>query len=58
MTGSAKGLGRQIAVEFAKLGSTLILIDIDDVENKKTLELIKACGLSSKRIFAYHCDLK
>jgi hypothetical protein len=30
ITGSAKGLGRQLAIEFAKRGSTLILLDYDD----------------------------
>jgi all-trans-retinol dehydrogenase (NAD+) len=57
ITGSAKGLGRQIAIEFAKRGSILILIDRDDNENNKTVELLKATGLNSKRIYAYHCDL-
>ncbi len=53
-----KGLGRQLAIEFAKLGSILVLLDIDDNENRKTVELIKATGHSSKRVYAYHCDLK
>lgn len=57
ITGSAKGLGRQLAIEFAKRGSILVLIDIDDPENGKTVELVKSTGLSSKRIYAYHCDL-
>ena len=57
ITGSAKGLGRQLAIEFAKRGSILVLIDIDDLENGKTVELVKATGLNSKRIYAYHCDL-
>lgn len=57
ITGSAKGLGRQLAIEFAKRGSILVLIDIDDIENGKTVELVKSSGLNSKRIFAYHCDL-
>lgn len=50
-------IGRQIAIEFAKRGSVLVLIDVDDKENNQTVELLKASGLSSKRIFAYHCDL-
>jgi len=58
ITGTAKGLGRQLAIEFAKRGSIIVLLDIDDNENSKTVELVKATGLSSKRIFAYHCDLK
>ena len=58
LTGSAKGLGRQLAIEFAKRGSILVLLDMDDVENSKTVELCKAAGLSTKRLFAYHCDLR
>ena len=58
ITGSAKGLGRHLALEFAKLGSILVLIDVDDSENEKTIQLLKSEGLHSKRIFAYHCDLK
>lgn len=58
ITGSGKGLGRQLAIEFAKRGSILVLIDIDDTENGKTVELVKANGLNSKRIYAYHCDLR
>jgi len=57
ITGSAKGLGRQIALDFAKRGSVLILLDNDDVENNKTVDLVKSSGLSSKRVYAYHCDL-
>lgn len=58
ITGSGKGLGRQLAIEFAKLGSLLVLLDNNDNENKKTVDLIKAIGCSSTRIYAYHCDLK
>jgi len=57
ITGSAMGLGRQLSIEFAKRGSILVLIDIDDKENGKTVELVKATGLNSKRIYAYHCNL-
>lgn len=58
ITGSAKGLGRHLAIEFAKLGSILVLIDYDDAENQKTIELISSKGLNTSSIFCYHCDLK
>ena len=32
--------GRHIALEFGKKGSTLVLLDVDDVENKKTVTFI------------------
>ncbi|CAF0710608.1 unnamed protein product [Brachionus calyciflorus] len=58
ITGSGRGLGRSLAIEFAKRGAILVLIDIDDTENSKTVELVKTTGLNIKRINAYHCDLK
>lgn len=58
ITGSAKGLGRQIALEFAKRGSVLVLLDFDDDENANTADLLKSTGLPQKRIFTYHCDLR
>jgi len=58
ITGAAKGLGRQLAIEFAKRGSILVLIDIDDIEIDKTVGIIKSTGLNSKRIYTYHCDLR
>ncbi|NXI95252.1 RDHE2 dehydrogenase, partial [Psophia crepitans] len=54
ITGSANGLGRQIALNFAPLGATLVLWDIDDEGNKETSRLVQNDG--AKRVFAYHCD--
>lgn len=50
--------GRQLSIEFAKRGSILVLLDIDDVENAKTVEILKSTGHNSKRVYAYHCDLR
>ena len=47
-----------MAIEFAKRGSILALLDLDDAENAKTVEILKTAGLNSKRIYAYHCDLR
>ncbi|XP_009287594.1 PREDICTED: epidermal retinol dehydrogenase 2 [Aptenodytes forsteri] len=54
ITGSANGIGRQIALSFAPLGATLVLWDIDDEGNKETSRLAQNTG--AKRVFAYHCD--
>ncbi|KAM9260858.1 epidermal retinol dehydrogenase 2-like [Cariama cristata] len=54
ITGSANGIGRQIALNFAPLGATLVLWDIDDEGNKETSRLAQEKG--AKRVFAYHCD--
>ncbi|KAM9574856.1 epidermal retinol dehydrogenase 2-like [Guaruba guarouba] len=54
ITGSANGVGRQVALNFAPLGATLVLWDIDDEGNKETCRLAQKNG--AKRVFAYHCD--
>ncbi|NXV74306.1 S16C6 reductase, partial [Atlantisia rogersi] len=54
ITGSANGIGRQIALKFAPLGATLVLWDIDDEGNKETSRLAQKNG--ANRVFAYHCD--
>lgn len=41
ITGAASGLGRAIALEYAKLGSKLILWDIDEVGLNETKALVK-----------------
>ncbi|NWX24980.1 S16C6 reductase, partial [Aegotheles bennettii] len=54
ITGSANGIGRQIALKFAPLEATLILWDIDDEDNKETSRLAQKQG--AKPVFLYHCD--
>ncbi|KFQ09186.1 Epidermal retinol dehydrogenase 2, partial [Leptosomus discolor] len=54
ITGSANGIGRQIALKFARLEATLVLWDIDDEGNEETRRLAQENG--AKRVFAYHCD--
>ncbi|NXE79643.1 RDHE2 dehydrogenase, partial [Cochlearius cochlearius] len=54
ITGSANGIGRQIALNFAALGATLVLWDIDDKGNKETTRLAQNNG--ANQVFAYHCD--
>ncbi|NXN37190.1 RDHE2 dehydrogenase, partial [Rhinoptilus africanus] len=54
ITGSANGIGRQLALNFAPLGATLVLWDIDDEGNKETSRLAQKNG--AKQVFSYHCD--
>ncbi|EPB79284.1 hypothetical protein ANCCEY_01577 [Ancylostoma ceylanicum] len=45
ITGSGSGLGRGMAIEFAKLGSKIVLWDINEkgnMETKKMLDDLKA----------------
>uniref|UniRef100_A0A663E1X6 Short chain dehydrogenase/reductase family 16C member 5 n=1 Tax=Aquila chrysaetos chrysaetos TaxID=223781 RepID=A0A663E1X6_AQUCH len=47
ITGSANGIGSQIALNFASLGATLVLWDMDDEGNKETSRLAKKNGKRS-----------
>ncbi|XP_068022816.1 epidermal retinol dehydrogenase 2-like [Melanerpes formicivorus] len=54
VTGSANGIGRQIALKFAPMAATLVLWDIDDEGNEETSKLAQQLG--ARRVFTYHCD--
>uniref|UniRef100_A0ABM5GBL4 Short-chain dehydrogenase/reductase family 16C member 6-like n=1 Tax=Pogona vitticeps TaxID=103695 RepID=A0ABM5GBL4_9SAUR len=56
VTGSANGIGRQIALNFARLGAVLVLWDIDEEGNEKTTELVRANG--AQAVHTYKCDLR
>ncbi|XP_066480507.1 epidermal retinol dehydrogenase 2 [Tiliqua scincoides] len=55
ITGSANGIGREIALNFARLGAILVLWDIDEEGNKDTSELVKKNGALA--VYTYKCDL-
>ncbi|XP_060627658.1 epidermal retinol dehydrogenase 2-like [Anolis sagrei] len=55
ITGSANGIGRELAIQFARLGSILVLWDIDEEGNNETGELAKANGALA--VCAYRCDV-
>ncbi|XP_014379557.1 epidermal retinol dehydrogenase 2-like [Alligator sinensis] len=50
----ANGTGRDIALNFAPLGATLVLWDIDEERNKETTYLARGNG--AKEAYAYRCD--
>lgn len=54
ITGSANGLGRLLAQEFARRGAQLVLLDIDIEGNKLLAEELCSKGRSAH---AYYCDL-
>uniref|UniRef100_A0A8C4XVS3 Short-chain dehydrogenase/reductase 3 n=1 Tax=Gopherus evgoodei TaxID=1825980 RepID=A0A8C4XVS3_9SAUR len=54
ITGAANGIGRQVALNFARLGATLVFWDIDEEGNKETIKLAKENG--AKGVYAYRCD--
>ncbi|XP_015209198.1 epidermal retinol dehydrogenase 2 isoform X2 [Lepisosteus oculatus] len=54
ITGAGSGIGRLMAIEFAKLGAALVLWDISKEGNKETARLAKEKGAS--RVHSYLCD--
>ncbi|XP_060099735.1 short-chain dehydrogenase/reductase family 16C member 6-like [Heteronotia binoei] len=54
ITGSGSGIGRLMALKFAKLGATLVLWDINQEGNKETARLVKENG--NVRVHDYTCD--
>tara|TARA_Y100000994_G_C15682403_1_gene438323 strand:- start:122 stop:937 length:816 start_codon:yes stop_codon:yes gene_type:complete len=55
ITGGARGIGRQIAIEFAKCGSDIIICDLDkSYIEKNNFQDIKEFGVSC---FAYSLDV-
>ena len=54
VTGAASGIGRQCAIDFAKAGANLVLLDL----NKEALELTAAeCMQSGTKVVCCACDL-
>ena len=47
VTGSARGIGRAIALELAKHGSRVVINDLREEEGKETLQAIRALGVNA-----------
>nr|XP_002736978.2 PREDICTED: retinol dehydrogenase 10-B-like [Saccoglossus kowalevskii] len=57
ITGAGGGIGRLMAINFAKRGCTLVLWDIDKDGNDETAELITALGGGGGKAYGYRCDV-
>lgn len=44
ITGAASGIGRETAIEFARLGCNIVVCDLDEDGGNKTVELTKETG--------------
>ncbi|KAI8505758.1 NADP-retinol dehydrogenase [Branchiostoma belcheri] len=54
ITGAGMGIGRLFALEFAKLGATVVLWDVDKAANEETARQVEAADGKAK---AYVCDV-
>ncbi|KAJ8413307.1 hypothetical protein AAFF_G00093030 [Aldrovandia affinis] len=54
ITGAGSGIGRLMALEFARMNVTLVLWDISEEGNKETARLVKL--RSTSEVHAYICD--
>ncbi|XP_049556577.1 epidermal retinol dehydrogenase 2 isoform X2 [Orcinus orca] len=54
ITGSGSGLGRLLALKFARLGSVLVLWDVSQEGNEETCKMAQEAGATG--VYAYTCD--
>lgn len=54
ITGAGNGLGRLLALQFARLGSVLVLWDLNQEANEETRQMAREAGAT--RVHAYTCD--
>ncbi|CAG9581058.1 unnamed protein product [Danaus chrysippus] len=52
--GSGRGIGRDLAIQLSYLGATVICVDINEINNSKTVAYIKRKGGDA---FMYTCDI-
>ncbi|OWR40937.1 short-chain dehydrogenase [Danaus plexippus plexippus] len=54
ITGTGHGIGREMALRFARLGATLVCVDINASTNEETVRIIKQ---EKNKAFSYQCDV-
>ncbi|XP_041975216.1 epidermal retinol dehydrogenase 2-like isoform X2 [Aricia agestis] len=54
ITGTGHGMGREVAVRLARLGATLVCVDINSANNEETAKIIKQ---EKGKAHAYRCDV-
>jgi NAD(P)-dependent dehydrogenase (short-subunit alcohol dehydrogenase family) len=54
ITGGASGIGKSIALAMARLGTDIVIADLDDVRLEEVRQQIQGMG---RRVLAVHCDV-
>ncbi|XP_071105717.1 17-beta-hydroxysteroid dehydrogenase 13-like [Haliotis cracherodii] len=54
ITGAGHGIGRELSLEFARLGASLILWDINKENNEDTADEVRRVGAT---VYSYVCDV-
>ncbi|XP_025407646.1 uncharacterized protein LOC112681614 [Sipha flava] len=54
ITGAARGIGRELAFRFSKLGAKIACLDVDEIGNRETATIIKENGGTAAD---YKCDV-
>ncbi|CAH0727615.1 unnamed protein product, partial [Brenthis ino] len=54
ITGAGHGMGREMALRFARLGGTMVCVDINENGNEETAKMIKQ---EKGRVHTYVCDV-
>lgn len=54
VTGSAVGIGREVARSWARQSATIVALDMDPIENAKTHQLVEDAG---GQCLSYTCDI-
>ncbi|XP_020289502.1 epidermal retinol dehydrogenase 2-like [Pseudomyrmex gracilis] len=59
ITGTGHGIGKELAIQYARLGARVVCLDVNQETNKNTVEEIKLTvkNLKENAVYAYHCDI-
>lgn len=59
ITGSGHGLGREMALKFARLGTNIVLVDINETNNQRVKEeVLKIAKKLQNKVITYSVDIR